>query len=160
MLNGQYDSMMDYVVEDVFKIASREEVKGYIEKMFNDKTLDIKIEKPLSINISDVEKIGEKHYSLVQYDFTMYMKYKDVLFDNDKERKIMNDILIDNLRNKFGKQNVKLDKKSGYIQILQKVYLCAISYDGINDWKLASIGKAQKNLLMKFIPLQILERVN
>lgn len=154
----QFDELMDYIVEDLFKIAPREELIKVFESMFNDPTIDI-IMKPSKINqINEVEKYGEKHYAILTYHGTFSIKMNEVDEMSKKERNELINIFFKGMQDAYGKEHVSVDKKTGYVTVSKMNVVCCVSRDGINDWKFVAIEKKQIPMLQKFLPKEILDR--
>lgn len=154
----RFNELMDYIVEDLFKIAPREELVKIFESMFHDPSIDIIMKPSKIIQINEVEKFGDQYYATLTYHGTFSIKMNEVDEMPKKDRNELINTFFKGMQDAYGKENVSVDKKTGYVTVSKSNVVCCVSKNGLNDWKFVSIEKQQMSLLQKFLPKEILDR--
>jgi hypothetical protein len=159
-INQDFEKSFDYVVEDFFKIFPKSQMIILMKQMYNNPSVEFKLEKPEILNTSNIEKIENKFYSILTYSNLMKMKVKNQKKDENKDEKKMRISLIElSLNKKFGSDNVNYNSSTEFFEVKVIKKVCSVSKNGLNGWKFVTIDKEKKYLLEKFIPEQILDRI-
>jgi hypothetical protein len=159
-INQDFEKSMDYVVEDFFEIFPKEQMVSLMKQIYNNPSMEIKLEKPTILEVDKIEKINEKYYSILTYSNLMKMKLKsEDENESDEDKKMRIGLIKVSLFKKFGAENVDYNEKTDFFEIKVTKKVCSVSKNGNDIWKFVTIEKEQKYILEKFIPKEILEKI-
>jgi N12 class adenine-specific DNA methylase len=159
-INQDFEKSMDYVVEDFFEIFPKEQMVSLMKQIYNNPSMEIKLEKPTILEVDIIEKINEKYYSILTYSNLMKMKLKsEDENESDEDKKMRIGLIKVSLFKKFGAENVDYNEKTDFFEIKVTKKVCSVSKNGNDIWKFVTIEKEQKYILEKFIPKEILEKI-
>ena len=147
-----FDKALDlYANEDFLKMFPKEQISALMEKMFNSPEINIKLEMPEDIAVSDkvIEEKGKK-FVKISYQQKLQMKFNESGLNTHN--------LMTAMKTEFGEDQVKLNQETGFIQIDAKKEAVASSTDSKN-WKFTVLEKKQIPLLKQYIPEQFLKEI-
>lgn len=146
----QFEKALDlYAMDEFFEIVPKRTMVEMMKQVFESQEIKYKIYLPEKIFVDDdILKIDNKNYVKIRYDQNLEM-----LFNVEG---LTNDDLLQALKIEFGKDNVKLNKDTGFFEVFTEKNAVAYSKDLIN-WKFTIIEKKQIPVLKKFIPEKLLE---
>ncbi|RYY34129.1 MAG: hypothetical protein EOP46_14420 [Sphingobacteriaceae bacterium] len=154
LVNKDFHKMADYITEEVFTYLAKDDYIRLMQKTFNSPDFDITIKDPKLVTIGDVQNIKGKYYSIVDYSNLLNIKLKP---ENDGLANTM--AVKRSLESGFGAVNVNYDEKAKLFVIHMKSKMCAISADGVNNWKFVALEANLKPMLGKFLPVEILKAI-
>jgi hypothetical protein len=119
------------------------------------------LKSPNINEISEVEKIGDKFYVLLNYSSPIKMKFinNDEQEESEVEHKLRMNMLKLSMEQTFGSENVTYDEKTEFFDIIAQKQAYAISKNGKSDWKFLVVEKKQKFILDKLLPAQLVEKI-
>jgi hypothetical protein len=159
-INQDFEQSLEYVVEDFFELFPKSQMILLMKQMYNNPSVEFKLENPNILDISNIEKIKDKFYSILTYSNLMKMKIKPQKEDEtEDEKKMRLNLIKASLYKKFGTDKVNYNNSTEYFEIKVIKKVCSVSKDGISNWKFVTIDNDKKYLLKKFIPEQIFERI-
>ncbi|WP_113645802.1 hypothetical protein [Pedobacter chitinilyticus] len=152
MREGQLEKAFDYVHPDLFTIVPKADMLKMFNTLFNSgeftfKFLDFSIKK-----FNEPLIVEGKHYVVFKYNSNIAMKFNQM--DSTKY-----DLMKVGLANKFGSENVTLDKASGFFKINAEKKSIAISTNGATDWKFVNIEPEQRIIMEKLLPKAVRDEV-
>ena len=152
---------MAFIPEEFFEIIPKDQMVLVMEKTFSNPEMGFELKSPKIIEISDIEKIGDKYYSLMSYSSLMKMKFIDSSLEEETEteHKLRINMIKLSFEEAFGSNNVKYDEKAEAFEINAPKQAYAISKNGKSDWKFLVIEKKQKFLLEKLLPKQLADKI-
>lgn len=160
MASGEFDKSMEYIPDDFFKVLPKQQMVAMMKQLMNSKEFEFRLTEGKIKTIKDSKVVGGKHYALFNYSNSMSMKFKelDTLQDKDTKAKKLN-MIKDALKLKFGDDHVKLNDQTSTFVIDVVKKSCAVSVDGLTNWKFINIETEQKGLLQKILPAEIIDEI-
>jgi len=117
----------------------------------NDPEIVISFSKLKVLAVEPVKQIKKKYYSVLSYGCVMSMKFLSEESDTQA--------MVANLNAYYGSENVKFDILEKRFDLYYEKKVCAISFDGQNDWKYVELEPTALEDLKSFIPQEILASV-
>lgn len=155
-----FKKAMDFMPEEFFEFVEKEQLIEVMESMFNNPDMEIKLENAAILDVKDINKIGEKYYSIIKYSSLMGMRFKSTKENQTAEElKNQNNLIKFSLQNTFGVDNVTFDEKTNWFAIIAKKSACAISIDGKTNWKFIVMESNQRFIIDKILPKQITDQL-
>lgn len=159
IIDGKIDDALNYTNPDMFNIVPRQQMAGTMKAIFANPQTDLKSLMPAVSHFEPVKKIDGKNYVRFKSHTTVEMRYKP----DPKEIKTAEDELINRemmqaaLEQKYGKENINYDAKTGIFR-LRTTKTVVASSDDLKSWKFIVIDNPQvKTTLATFIPAELLE---
>lgn len=150
LLKKEFAASLDYVNPGILSVAPKEQLISMMEQTFNNPAVEIKLSKPEMKSIEDSQRIDNMTYSTFQYAGSLSMRML-----SEEGKKQDSSVTLAALGNQFGGENVKYDASTGFyhVKVIKKVV--ANSTDAKN-WTFLVIEEAQKSVLEKFVPKELL----
>ncbi len=156
---GEFEQSTEYVPDDFFKIIPKQQMVALMKQLLSSKEFEFKVMTGKIKSIKAPKLINGKHYALFNYESGMSMKFNgmDTLGIKEKSEKL--NLLSQSLKIKFGEDHVKLDDQTNTFLIYTVKKSCAISLDGLTNWKFVNIENGQKGILLKILPAEIIDEI-
>jgi hypothetical protein len=159
IINKEFEKSMNFVPVEVFELVPKAQMIRVMETTFNNSEMEFELESPKIINISDVENIEDRFYSLLQYSSLMKMKLKRDMAETEEEQKLTMNLTKATFQKAYGSENVEYDEKTGFYNVIVKKQAYAISNDGKGNWKFLVVEKKQKPFLDKLLPKRLIDKI-
>lgn len=159
-INQDFEKSMDYIVEDFFEVIPKQQLISVFKQLYNNPSMEFKVESPKILSIEPIEKIGDRFYSILMYSNLMKMRLKSE--DNDEsqeDKKNRIELLKSSFNKKFGDENVTYNNTTDFFEIKVNKKVCCVSKNGSNNWKFITIDSDKKYILQKFIPSKVLNKL-
>ena len=162
---NNFSKAAEYLPDGYFDVFSKEKYLKTLEERINNSNIEVKVSDFKIIEVSKIEKINEKYYSIVTFSFLMKIKVnieeiaKELGVKIDEE---IYDMLVERMvfevEKELKKENVKYNKETDLFVVVKKNVV--VSKNGITDWKFIDIDESgEKTLLKKFVPKEILKQL-
>lgn len=160
MATGAFDQSMEYIPDEFFKVVPKQQMVAMMKQLMNSKEFELKFTEGKVKNIKAPKVVNGKHYALFSYTNAMSMRFKelDTLQDKNKKAQKLN-VIKEALALKFGDEHVKLDDQTSTFVIDVVKKSCAVSLDGLANWKFVNIETEQKGLLQRILPAEIIDEL-
>ncbi len=152
MREGQLEKAFDYVHPDLFTIVPKADMLKMFNTLFNSGEFTFKFLDFSTKNFNEPIIVDGKHYVVFKYISTIAMKFNQM--DSTKY-----DLVKAGLANKFGSENVSLDRASGFFKVNAEKKSVAISANGKTDWKFINVEPEQKLLMEQLLPKAVRDEV-
>lgn len=161
IIKQEFGKSMAFIPEEFFEIIPKEQMILVMEKTFNNPEVEFELMEPKIIEISEVEKIDDKFYSLLSYSSLMNMKFinNDENEETATEHQLRMNMIKLSLEETFGSDNVQYDGETDVFEVNAQKQAYAISENGRQDWKFLVIEKKQKFILTKLLPEQLTDKI-
>lgn len=121
-VNQQYDSLVDYIHQSIFKTVTRKDFALYLSKKLSSDQLTLSpINTPPNFYFGEIRKIGETYYCIYYTDQTMKAKFHEEIAT--KER----DYLIEYTKKRFNADKVMFNPRMNAIISLHRMKDIAIA---------------------------------
>jgi hypothetical protein len=158
MLDKKFDAGLDYMNPGIFEMAPKEQLLVVMEQTFNNPELDIEMSMPDLLSFSETKKINETFYVKFKTSSVIKMRF-NTLINAEKtaeENQTTINMVKENLNAKFGAENVSYDDQTRFFTLKAVKPVIASSADK-KIWKFITVdSEAQKPMLEKFIPKELL----
>ena len=132
------DEIVDFLYPKMFDFVTKEEFKNLLDQSFNNEDFTIEFQNinPNFIN-SEIKKIDNKSFILLQYDYSYLLKFKKDISENATE-------MIEVSKKSIGANEGSYDRESNTIKIKKRQYALAIADELTNfKWKFIYLEKDQ-----------------
>lgn len=157
IITGEYSKSMNYIPDMFFEVVSKDQLIETFEQIMNNEKIEVQLLDFKITNIQDSKKIDSTYYVLLNYTSKIKMRFKISETETLEEQKTKLNTIKNSLINSFGSNNVNLDESTGFFTLTPSKKSCAISKDGLNDWKFINIEKNQMLIMEKILPKEILD---
>ena len=160
LVKKDFDKALDYMNDGLFKIVPKAQLVEIMEQTFNNQEIEIDMRAtPVLSDFSEPKSIEGLYYVKFKTKSVMKMKFNS-LYDSlksDDERKTMLESVSQALNTQFGSENVSYDAKTRFFTLNSIKPVIASSADK-KKWKFVTVdSEAQKPMLEKFIPKELLD---
>lgn len=153
----QYEATLDYMMEEIFNIITKENLIEILKNTFdNDETI-INLKNPKIIEIGKTLDIENKLFNHLKFQQTMEIKF--LSDDEELNNEEKNNMLLNMLKAQFGENNVSHNNKTDFFSIENETYVIAYAEKNNNRWKFINYDTQQQAFLQSFIPQEILNRL-
>ncbi len=152
MRNGEIERAFDYVHPDLFKVAPKADMVKMFNKLFYSGEFTFKFLDFTTKNFNEPLVVDGKHYVVFKYNSKIAMKFNQM--DTTKY-----DLIKIELANKYGSENVSLNKDSGFFNVNAEKKSVAISANGNTNWKFINIEPEQRIIMEKLLPKVVRDEV-
>jgi hypothetical protein len=149
--NLNIDKLLTYMYPRVFELASRKEMADALKTAYNSPDFIITIDSMNVNNIDPVQKFAKGSYTLFDYFVRLNFKMK-----GDKKAEEVT-AMFDIFAQKFGKENVTLNKETNTLGIKQEKQALAIK-DNYSAGKWTFLGVEKNAMIKKIIPAAIITK--
>ena len=158
IIDRDFEKSMDYLTEDFFTLVPREQMIGAMEQIFNNPAVEFSLKDPKVIGVEDRQVIDNKQYALLTYSNVLFMKFvMEEAPESEEDAQLMSSYMKASLESTFGEGNVKYDAETEFFEIYSEKKVCAISSTEKDEWKFLVLENAQKPMLAKLLPKEIME---
>jgi hypothetical protein len=160
IIDKKFEGALSYMNPDFFKIIPKEQMILLLEKTFSSIDFDYKTGLPTLSDFQPAKLIENKHYIKFTSNSPLQIKFKESKGDapkTDNEKKLSQTLIKLALEKQYGANNVTYDEPTGYYNIMTHKSVIANSDNKMTDWKFVIVEPAQKNLLSRFIPAELLD---
>ncbi|WP_299124029.1 hypothetical protein [uncultured Winogradskyella sp.] len=162
-----FETSLDYLVEEVFDIIPRETMLVVMDQTFNTEGIEFTFG---DFNIDTIQKpikIDSTSYVILNYTSNMSIRFvsaEDEEADDEEEateedEKMMRMMTQAALEQQFGKENVSYNRSTNFFDITAVKKAVAVKKDGNKQWKFLVVEKGKPFLLKAILPNSILEEV-
>ncbi|MEO1216483.1 MAG: hypothetical protein AAFY45_23305 [Bacteroidota bacterium] len=159
--NMDLGGTVEYLHPKLFEMAPKEMLKQAMEQAFADTSISFRMYDGEITKIHDILTVEEGSYALVDYRFTMDMKFK---LDESNQDSVDSDLESIELTGSIlamqhGEENVKLDKDSRTLTITANNTMYAILEEGFDSWKFLEKKPNMMGVLDQIIPESVKEKL-
>lgn len=160
LIKKDFDKALDYMNDGLFKIVPKAQLVEIMEQTFNNQEIEIDMRAiPVLSDFSEAKSIEGLYYVKFKTKSVMKMKF-NALYDSLKsedEKKTMLESVKQALNTQFGSENVSYDVATRFFTLNSIKPVIASSSDK-KKWKFVTVdSEAQKPMLEKFIPKELLD---
>jgi hypothetical protein len=153
----KFDEAIRFLDPDFLEIVTKEQLIAALNKTLNSPDFDYKTGEPTVSDFKPTKLIGSKNYVKFISHMEIQMRfYKDEPRTAD-EKKLFISLLKATLEKQFGVGNLTYDDAIEYFKIKSNKNIIASSDDKMSEWKFVVVEPAQKALLSRFIPAELLD---
>jgi len=152
MRDGELEKAFEYIHPELFTIVPKADMLKMFNILFNSNEFTFKFLDFKTKNFNEPLVVNGKHYIVFKYNSTIAMKFNQM--DSTKY-----DLVKAGLANKFGSENVSLDKTSGFFTVNAEKKSIAISANGNTDWKFINVEPEQRIIMEKLLPKAVRDEV-
>lgn len=143
-----YTQVLDYIYPELFEHTSKKsmfqvfnllEMAG-IELKFN--SFEVISKKPITAD-------GDIKYAMIKYKMDLTLP-----LDTDDLKGIAA-LLVPNIQNSFGKENVEYNRAESYINVKGEKFLLGVADPKYNEWMFIIYDDSFKNAINKTIPAKV-----
>lgn len=147
------EKAIEYVYPAIFNFVEKEKLVEAMNTIKNNPAVDITLTEAKTQSLSNTMESSGSKYILVNYSFVYTMKFKQDL-DNEKM-----EFMYDSMKEKYGKKNVKFDKKNKTFHFTQGKKLYAINDPVYKSWKFLEKNDQQPQLMEQLVPEEVLKKL-
>ena len=155
LVNKEFAKTVEYHPEFVFQSTSKKQMIQGLEKTYNNPAFTFKIDSYAIDKIGRAYKSDSLFYRVIKYQVNMNKKLNSLDKKSAKDKEAFLRILEMQLLSQYGFGNVTLNKKTDFFKIKEKSKVCAISKDGIKDWKFIVLNYEQRESLKLLLPKKL-----
>jgi hypothetical protein len=160
LIKKDFDKALGYMNDGLFKIVPKAQLVEIMEQTFNSQEIEIDMRAiPVLSDFSEAKSIEGLYYVKFKTKSVMKMKFNS-LYDSlksDDEKKTMLESVKQALNTQFGPENVSYDAATRFFTLNSTKPVIASSADK-KKWKFVTVdSEAQKPMLEKFIPKELLD---
>ena len=159
IVNKQFDRSMDYLSPSFFEIFPRVQMVQMMEQTFNNPDLLINLKDPKILRVDDAQKIDGSYYAMLTYSNVMEMKMLGNTDETDEAKEQRISMTRMSFNQTFGTDNVSYDQETDLFKIYSQKDVYAISENGSSDWKFVVVEKAQKPILERLLPGELIDKL-
>lgn len=121
-VNQQYDSLVNYIHQSIFKSVTRKDLTAYLNKKLSSDQLTLSpINTPPNFYFGEIRKIGETYYCIYYTDQTMKAKFHEEIAKRES------DYLIEYTKKRFNADKVMFNPRMNAIISLHRMKDIAIA---------------------------------
>jgi len=158
IIDRKINEALNYTNPDMFKLVPREQMLSSMEAIFNNPQIEYRTLMPTVSGFEAVKKINGKNYVRFKSQNTVEMKLNAATAAaTPEEAMVAREAMQVGLEQKFGKENVSFDEKTGFYR-LKTTKTVVASSENLEDWKFLIIDNPQvKPMLSAIIPAELLD---
>lgn len=156
---GEFEESLNYLVPEFFEIVPRSQLLEVMEQTFHNPDFVFEIKNPKILSVGEVRAINDKHYALLTYSNQLNMRFTGDVQLTSEDIEMRNEVLMANLKEGFGAENVGYNRESGFFEIQAEKRAYAISANGKNNWKFLVLEEEQKPILTRLLPAELAEDI-
>ncbi|MBD10869.1 MAG: hypothetical protein CMO82_08120 [Winogradskyella sp.] len=155
-----FETSLDYLVEDVFEIIPKETMLTLMEQMFNVEGVEFTFGDFVINEIKEPIVVDSTSYVILNYENEMSIKYTQQQEETSEEDKKLTQLMTQSLlEQQFGKGNVTYNESTEFFDIKAIKKAIAIYDEDEKTWKFLVVEKGNPFLLKSILPSSILEKV-
>ena len=159
LVKKDFKTTMDYTADEIFTVVPKEQMVSLMERTSANPQMEIEIELPKIISISDVFVHNAKEYAILDVSGIQKIRVSD---ENKKQLNLGNPLLL-TLKLKFdvqyGPENVQFNDLNNFFTIVVDQKVVAITEKGSKDWKFLVMDKNRIQFLSKLLPEEVAEKI-
>ncbi len=158
IIDRKIDEALNYTNPDMFKLVPRGQMLASMESIFNNPQIEYRTLMPTVSGFEPVKKINGKNYVRFKSQSVVEMKLNAATKPaTAEEAMVAKEAMQVGLEQKFGKENVSFDEKTGFYR-LRSTKTVVASSENLEDWKFLVIDSPQvKPMLAAIIPAELLD---
>lgn len=149
------DKVMSYHPDFLFQAIPKKQVKEEFEKTHNNPGVTFHIKKYKIEKLGKTIKGDSLFYKVIRYKTSIETRLAKIDDKSAKDKEAFNRLHEMRLLSQYGFGNVTLNKKTGFFEIQERNKVCAISKDGVNDWKFIVLEYKHREALQKLLPTKL-----
>ncbi len=156
-----FETSLDYLVEDVFEIIPKETMLTLMEQMFNVEGVEFTFGDFVINEIKEPIVVDSTSYVILNYENEMSIKYTQQQEEetSEEDKKLTQLMAQSLLEQQFGKGNVTYNESTEFFDIKAIKKAIAIYDEDEKTWKFLVVEKGNPFLLKSILPSSILEKV-
>lgn len=132
----KFDRIMDYIYPKLFTIAPKDQILKAMEEGFNNDEMKIELD---SMKIEKMHPEFEmENGSFAKVDYSMIMVFQFLSGGDDPSE---NNIMVESMKEKYGKENVRYDNEKRMIRIKEKSKMVAVKDSYAKEWSFVSLNE-------------------
>lgn len=143
-----YTKLLDFIYPPIFEHTSKESMFQFFN-LLEQAGIALKFNNLEVKEKTSMEKVDGIHYGLIAYAFEM-----EVPLDND-DLKAFAPMLLPQLKQNFGKENVLYNQSEGFIRINSDNYLLGVDNPAYEEWLFILYDKSFASDIKKIIPASV-----
>ena len=158
IIDRKINDALDYTNPDMFKIVPRDQMLTAMESIFNNPQLEYRMLMPTASDFGPVKKMNAKNYvRFISHNIVEMRLNTTTAAKTAEEEMIAKESMQVGLEQKFGKENVSYNDKTGFYKIKTTKAVVASSED-LANWKFLVVDNPKlKTMLAGIIPAEMLE---
>jgi hypothetical protein len=150
------EKILDYVYPKLFDIAPRAQLAQAMRDGFNNEEVKVEMDSVKVVKVHPVFEEGNGSYAKVDYSMVMIMSFaKESTEGNSDET---NEAIRATMAEKFGDENVSLDKTTGDIRIRKTSPMVAAKDEHSKEWTFVELKEGDATL-NKLFSKEILDKL-
>lgn len=148
------DLTLDHLYPPMFDLVPRETMHQAMSQFYADTSVTADFKDFIPGNVSELMVIEDVHYALIEYDYTLYMK-----FAQHQEEESSSAMTLATFNQVYGEENVSFDEddKSFLIKIHSQLY--AILDPAYEKWTFLEKKDGMGPLLEQLLPKEVLDKL-
>lgn len=155
---GDYAKLVDMLPEKMFEVVPKESLIEALRVGLSNEQVKVAILDMELLNISTPELIDSCYYSELRYTTNMSMVFIPLETETKEQKETRSTSTVAALANTFGSNNVQYNAEKDQFSVIARKKSIAISSNNGRDWKFINIDGAQRLILEKVLPKEIVER--
>lgn len=140
-----YTKLLDFIYPPIFDHTSKESMFQFFS-LLQQAGIELKFNELKVKDKTSIERLDGIHYGLIAYSFEM-----EVPLINDN-LKAFAPMLLPQLQENFGKENVIYNQSEGFIRINSENYLLGVDNPAYDEWLFILYDKSFASDIKKIIP--------
>lgn len=143
-----YTQVLDYIYPELFEHTSKESM-FQVFNLLEMAGIELKFNSFEVTSKKTIPAEGDIKYAMVKYKMDMTLP-----LDTDDLKGIAA-LLVPNIQNSFGKENVEYNRAESYINVKGEKFLLGISDPKYKDWMFIIYDDSFKNAINKTLPAKV-----
>ncbi|HEV7779762.1 MAG TPA: hypothetical protein VGO58_00770 [Chitinophagaceae bacterium] len=146
--NMDIEKVLDYTYPKLFEIVPRAQLLQFMKDGFNNKEVKVEMDSLTVDKVYPVFEEGKGNYAKVIYSMVMIMTFtKDSAQGNSDET---NEMIRATMAEKYGENNVNLDKATGVLRIRQTSPMIAAKDEHSKEWTFVNLKEGDATINKMF----------
>jgi len=156
----EFNQAMDYTYEKFFELIPRARMVEMMTATFNDPEVEYELFRARITETGQPVRLNHEFFAILRYNSIIRMKFlqgeSPETQEEFEQRMQLTRLSLEEL---FGPENVFYEAETGFWRLTSLKNVCAVSRDGISDWRFVVLEKEQLPYLKQILPEQILDKV-
>jgi len=150
------DGIVEMTYPKLFKPINKSIFIRFINTLLDSKEIVIESYNADIIDIGDIIDYGSGQFSNLEYIYTIKLGFINPnLYKDDTSMRILKNVL----ENKYGKDNIRVDRQNRTVMIKKREKLLAIKDKDSDSWKFLGDNSEYRKLYPEILPKEMLELI-
>lgn len=154
-----FSSAMDFMVDDLFELVSKEELVQSMEEALNGPDMKFTILKSSIVSIGDSHEFVGRHFVEIRYKNEVSMEFRELKKMRTKKRDEFVAFMKEQFESNPTVTHCSYHEQSRTFLLSSDELSYAISEDGKSDWKFMTIDRTQEAFMRNIIPKVLADKV-